>query len=643
MKIKILALVIILSSSLSFAQTKLADKFFENYGYVKAIELYEKAYEKGDESAHVLTRLGDAYYNNSNSEKAVYWYEKALNQYNDIEAEFVYKYIQSLRSIGNYEEADVWFKKLSDAQQGDSRLKGYNPDEVDIFDKLTSKNDELIVTIENLDFNTENSDFGPYMFGNTLYYASANNDDKKVYNWNKEPFLDLFEIEVTDEDDGSQSYGSATSLNAMDINTDYHEASIAITNDGQTMYFTRDNTNKRNRLEYDKEGTTHLQIYKATLVDGAWDDVEELPFNDDVFSTGHPALSPDNKTLYFVSDREGGFGQTDIYAVEINDDNTYGSPVNLGEGINTEGREMFPFVAADNTLYFSSDGHLNLGLLDIFKSDVLQVEIASDPVNLGAPFNSGYDDFAYFINNDNQKGYFSSNRPGGKGSDDIYSYTVTECKQQITGTAREARTDIILADVKVQLIDATGKIIEEVTTTADGTYSFDVDCNQTYTVLGSKADYKDDKATLTTTNTNEEVHTADLTLSPLISEDQIVINPIFFDFDKWNIRTDAEYELENIVDVMRKHPDMVIKIESHTDSRGRDKYNLKLSDRRAKSTKDYLLSRDISPDRIESAIGYGETQLLNDCGNGVKCTEEEHQLNRRSYFYIIDSNKDKEE
>ncbi|MFD1015306.1 OmpA family protein [Winogradskyella rapida] len=643
MKIKILALVIILSSSLSFAQTKLADKFFENYGYVKAIELYEKAYEKGDESAHVLTRLGDAYYNNSNSEKAVYWYEKALNQYNDIEAEFVYKYIQSLRSIGNYEEADVWFKKLSDAQQGDSRLKGYNPDEVDIFDKLTSKNDELIVNIENLDFNTENSDFGPYMFGNTLYYASANSDDKKVYNWNKEPFLDLFEIEVTDEEDGSQSYGSSTSLNAMEINTDYHEASIAITNDGQTMYFTRDNTNKRNRLEYDKEGTTHLQIYKATLVDGAWDDVEELPFNDDVFSTGHPALSPDNKTLYFVSDREGGFGQTDIYSVEINDDNTYGSPVNLGEGINTEGREMFPFVAADNTLYFSSDGHLNLGLLDIFKSDVLQVEIASDPVNLGAPFNSGYDDFAYFINNDNQKGYFSSNRPGGKGSDDIYSYTVTECKQQITGTAREARTDIILADVKVQLIDATGKIIEEVTTTADGTYSFDVDCNQTYTVLGSKADYKDDKATLTTTNTNEEVHTADLTLSPLISEDQIVINPIFFDFDKWNIRTDAEYELENIVDVMRKHPDMVIKIESHTDSRGRDKYNLKLSDRRAKSTKDYLLSRDISPDRIESAIGYGETQLLNDCGNGVKCTEEEHQLNRRSYFYIIDSNKDKEE
>ncbi|WP_417860593.1 OmpA family protein [Winogradskyella sediminis] len=636
MKTKILAFVIVLSSAFSFAQTKLADKFFENYGYVKAIELYEKAVEKGTNSAHVLTRLGDAYYNNSDSEKAALWYGKALEAHKNIEAEYIYKYIQSLRSIGNYQEADVWFKKLSEAQNGDSRLKGYNPDEVDIFDKLTSKNDDLIVQIENLPFNTENSDFGSYMFNNTLYFASSSASDSKVYNWNKEPFLDIFQLEVTTEDDNSQSYGSPSEINADGLNTDYHEASVAITKDGKTMYFTRDNTTKRNRLKYDKEGTTHLKIYKATLEGDQWSNVEELPFNDDLFSTGHPALSPDNKTLYFVSDRDGGLGQTDIYSVSINDDGSYGEPENLGDEINTEGREMFPFISNDNTFYFSSDGHLNLGLLDIFESNILKEEATKAPVNIGAPFNSGYDDFAYFIDSDTQKGYFSSNRPGGKGSDDIYSYTVTECHQQITGIAKEKRTDIILSGVTVKLIDDTGKILEEVTTAEDGSYLFDVECGKTYTVLGSKTDYVDDKGSVTTSNENEKVNTLDLTLRPLITEDQIVINPIFFDFDKSDIRTDAQYELENIVDVLRKHPEMIIKIESHTDSRGRDKYNLKLSDRRAKSTRDYLLSRDISPDRIESAIGYGETQLLNDCGNNSNCSEEEHQLNRRSYFYIID-------
>lgn len=635
MKIKILALVIILSSSFAFAQTKLADKFFENYGYVKAIELYEKAVEKGKGDAHVLTRLGDAYYNNSNSEKAVYWYGKALSEYKNIEAEYIYKYIQSLRSIGNYEEADVWFKKLSEAQQGDSRLKGYNPDEIDLFDKLTSKNNDVVVTIENLDFNSENSDFGSFVHNNTLYFASSRSDDNKVYNWNKEPFLDIFQIDVKDGEYGTQSYGSPIQINAENINTDYHEASIAITNDGKTMYFTRDNTSKRNRLKYDKDGTTHLQIYKATLVGEQWSKVEALPFNDDYFSTGHPTLSRDNKTLYFVSDRDGGIGQTDIYSVSINDDGTYGPPENLGDDINTEGREMFPFISKDNNFYFSSDGYLNLGLLDIFKSNILKDEATTEPVNIGAPFNSGYDDFAYFIDTDTQKGYFSSNRPEGKGSDDIYSYSITECNQQVTGIVREDRTDIILSDVKVQLIDETGKIIDEVVTKEDGVYVFDIECDKPYTVLATKPDYKDTKETITTTNENEKINTLDLTLIPLIRDNQIVINPIFFDFDKSDIRTDAEYELENIVDVLRKHPEMMIKIESHTDSRGRDKYNMKLSDRRAKSTRDYIISRGVDANRIKSAEGFGETKLLNGCSNGVKCSEEEHQLNRRSYFFIV--------
>lgn len=633
MKTKILALILIVSSSLSFSQTKLADKFFDNFGYVKAIELYEKAIEKGENSVHVLTRLGDAYYNNSNSEKAAFWYGEALKESDKIGTEYLYKYIQSLRSIGNYKKADKWFKELSAIQIGDSRLKGYNPDEVDLYDKLTS-NKEVIVSIENLPFNTKNSDFGSYIHDKTLYFASAKNDDGEVYNWNKEPFLDLYQILITENGD-SLAYGSAIEITASKVNTEYHEASVAITNDGNTLYFTRDNINKRNRLKYDKKGTTHLKMYKATLENNEWTNVVELPFNDNVFSTGHPALSTDNKTLFFVSDREGGLGQTDLYSVTINDDGTYGDPKNLGEKINSEGREMFPFIAKDSTLYFSSDGYLNLGLLDIFKSNLLKDGIRSEPENLGAPYNSGYDDFAYYTNSDTHKGYFSSNRPNGKGSDDIYSFNTTQCKQDITGVAKDIQTEIILTGVTIRLIDETGKIVEEFITKDGGEYTFKVDCNKTYTVVGKKPDYKEDQKTITTSRVNEKTNTVDLELEPLIIDNQIVINPIFFDFDKSNIRTDAQYELENIVDIMRKHPEMVIKIESHTDSRGRDKYNMKLSDRRAKSTRDYIVSRGVNANRIEGALGYGETQLINKCANRVKCTEKEHQLNRRSYFYII--------
>ena len=337
-----------------------------------------------------------------------------------------------------------------------------------------------------------------------------------------------------------------------------------------------------------------------------------------------------------MSDRdvEGSFGQTDIYKVSINEDGSYGDPENLGPNVNTEGREMFPFVAKDSTLYFSSDGYLNLGLLDIYKSNVLK-ENNAKPINLGAPYNSGADDFAFYINSENNTGYFSSNREGGKGSDDIYSFASYECKQTVTGIARDSKTQEPLNAVSIEIINDAGVIMQTITTATNGAYAYEIDCNQKYSIRGSKPNYKDDVQHFIAGSENNFENNVDLNLIPLCFGSEIVINPIFFDFDKWNIRTDAQYELENIVSVMRDHPEMVIKIESHTDSRGSDKYNIKLSDRRAKSTRDYLLSRNIAPERIESAIGYGETQLLNECSNGVRCSKEKHQKNRRSKFLIV--------
>ena len=293
-------------------------------------------------------------------------------------------------------------------------------------------------------------------------------------------------------------------------------------------------------------------------------------------------------------------------------------------------------MAKDSTFYFSSDGHINLGLLDVFKSNMIKDQEAT-PENLGAPFNSRFDDFAFFIDPEKETGFISSNRGDGSGSDDIYQFSSYECQQIIKGIVRDQISMEPLKEATVTLLDESGKMLEEITSNELGEFSFDVDCEKKYTIKGSKDDYRDDIKEVTTTNVADEEQIQDLILTPFIIKGEIVINPIFFDYDKSNIRDDAAYELENIVTIMNNHPKMIIKIEAHTDSRGRDAYNEKLSDKRAKSTRDYIISRGIGAERLESAIGYGEKQLLNECSNGVKCSEAKHQENRRSKFIITNN------
>lgn len=634
MKTKITIIILIFTSVMSFAQTKLADKFFDKFAYLKAAELYEKAFDKGDDSEHVLTRLGDCYYKNSNAEKAAFWYEKAVSKYQkDIETEYIFNYIVSLRSNGNYEEANNQLTVFNDRQNSDSRFD-FNLNNLSLISELTSL-EKVIVEVTNLDLNTEYSDFGGYVHNNVLYFASTREVGGKIYKWNEQPYLDIYKANIGGN---GIEFSNIDFIASDDIKSDFHEATIAITKDGKTMYFTRDNLNKRDRLDYNKGGTSNLNLFKASYEGGSWGNIKRLPenINSDDFSTGHPALSPDEKQLYFVSDGHESIGQTDIFVVDILENDEYSAPKNLGEKINTKGREMFPFVAKDSTLYFSSDGHLTVGLLDIFESNIIKDE-SSESKNIGAPFNSGNDDFAIYMDSETEQGYFSSNRSGddAKGNDDIYSFAILECKQTVTGVVRNSETQEPIPGAEVRIMDENGVVIETITASETGEYNYEVKCDKSYTILGHKDDYKDDIKELVTNDENEKENQVDLNLTPLIKDDQIVINPIFFDFDKWNIRTDAKYELENIVDVMRQHPNMVIKIESHTDSRGSDPYNMKLSDRRAKSTREYLISRDIASNRIESAIGYGESQLLNECSNGVKCSKEKHQLNRRSYFYIV--------
>lgn len=628
---KKILLLLLFGVSWSYGQQyTVADRYFEKLAYVKSAELYGNLVKKGDSSMHVLSRLGDSYYYNTNMKEAAKWYDILLAKYgNEVKPDYLFRYAQALKGNEKYDEALRWMRASAERGGSDPEMLRLL-EEGDYYTRLNNPKARLFGNLHNLSLNTEYSDFGGFIQGDTFYFASTrpSKGRTKLYDWNKQPFLNIYI--------GNRIGNEVDEVRKLEgeINTQYHEATIAITSDGQTMYFTRDNSDNGKKSKKDEEGTVHLQLYKASRnEDGEWGNITELPFNDVSYSVGHPALSPDEKKLYFVSDMPGGYGVTDIYVVDIRDDGSYGEPENLGKTINTRGREMFPFIDKDGTLYFASNGHPGLGGLDILKSEPLEGGFGSVE-NPGVPINSALDDFAFVMNNDKTEGYLSSNRLGGKGDDDIYHFTARECMVRISGSITDSHTEEPLIDAAVRLIEPGGGVVARTLTDVDGRYVLKGDCLEgSYTVIAEQEDYRSGQKEVDV-NGKEETK-ADIALTPLIIADEIVINPIYFDYNQWAIRPDAGYELEHIVNVMNAHPEMVIKIEAHTDSRGNDMYNEKLSDNRAKATRDYIYSRGIAEDRIESAIGYGEKRLLNHCANGVDCTEEEHQLNRRSSFIIV--------
>jgi outer membrane protein OmpA-like peptidoglycan-associated protein len=494
-------------------------------------------------------------------------------------------------------------------------------------------------TIKNLDINTKQSDFGTAFLGKDRVVFAAPTDNtvvvKKVWKENGQPFLDLYTGLITDD----RQVIDKKSLSG-DVNTKFHEAGVSFSKDLKTVYFTANNYYQKKFLT-DSAGINTLQMFKASLdLDGNWTMKEKLPFNSNEYSVGHPALSPDGKKLYFVSDMPGSIGKSDIYVAAVNEDGTYGDPVNLGPRINTEEKEMFPYIDEDNVLYFSSDGHAGFGELDIFASKIYDNTV-SEPINLGQPINSGADDFAYIIDDVKDRGFFSSNRKEGKGDDDIYSFLALpglyiHCTQQITGIVRSESSGEILPGAIVELRSNTGEVVEStVASQEDASYVFNTAlCDSSYVVVGMHKGYlNDEKIANTLNDVDTDALVLDLNLPDQFVSNKVNIKTIYFDFDKFNIRPDAAKELDKVVQVMNEYPNLLIEAGSHTDSRGKDAYNQKLSEKRAKSTVDYIVSKGIDVSRI-TYKGYGETQLVNNCSNGTKCSPEEHQLNRRTEFKI---------
>lgn len=627
-------------------RVKEAAENFDEYAFVDARELYTRVAERGFTSPEVLKKLGDSYYLTAEYQEAARWYGQLLNSDTNetLDAEYYFRYAQSLKSMKRYDLADEQMEKFNSLKGEDSRGKMFS-EERNYLKEIEAQSGRY--SVSQVFFNSGLQDFGPSFYGNRIVFSSnrENSTGDYIHDWNDQPFLDLFIV------DNPRDNNPTVKKFSQEMNTPYHESTSVFTENGDVVYFTRNNysiKNKGKKLRKDEAGTTKLKLFRSYKSSEGWSVPEELPFNSDEFSTAHPALSRDESTLYFASDRPGTKGLSDIWMISINPDGSFGEPVNLGDKINTEGRETFPFISEDGKMFYASDGHVGLGGLDIFVTQLEEDGSVGDSFNVGKPVNSSADDFGLILNNQEGLGFFSSNRATGLGNDDIYSFTrkqklLTACAQNITGVTRDVKTDEILPLATVELRNIANEVVGTETSDSAGRFSFpDVDCNTSYIVRASKATYEPAEAIINTGNEVGAVLNRDLYLKPPLKLElgddlakTLELNPIYFDFDKHNIRPDAALELEKVIAVMKEYPNLEIDVRSHTDSRAPDSYNMSLSQRRNLSTIRYIVNQGNISNRRLTGRGYGESQLTNACGNGIECSEEEHQLNRRSEFIIV--------
>jgi outer membrane protein OmpA-like peptidoglycan-associated protein len=553
-----------------------------------------------------------------NTAEAAKWYAKATETPQD--AETYYRYAQMLKADGKYDLANKQMQKFVAAAPNDMRAKAFkeNPNYIPrLLDKVKLYN------VNSLDVSSDKSEFGAVLYNNTLYFTSARNGARKNYGWNEEPFLDIYKADYN-TDGTITNAATVTSLNSK-----YHDGPVTITADGNTLYFSSDSF-RENSFEKDKVNKLKLgrnNLYKATKDGDTWGNITSLPFNSNDYSTSNPSVSRDGKTLYFSSNMPASIGGVDIWKVAINADGSYGTPENLGNKVNTEGNESFPFIADDNkTLFFASSGRQGFGGYDMFEADLSSTAEAS---NLGKPVNSEKDDFSFSFNETRNIGFISSNRGG---NDDIYGVTPV-CGVDVITLVTDAKTGAILANSKVAIVDDKKNVIATEMSNDKGEVKYRVECDKDYVIQASKEGYESNTFAVAKSKGPKTMVAA--TLQPIdviITETEIVLKPIFFEYDKSNITQEGAFELDKLVMVMKNNDKIVVMAKAHTDNRGSDRYNLSLSDRRAKSTVQYVISKGIAASRI-SGKGMGELEPKVDCGKD--CSEEQHAENRRSEFLIV--------
>lgn len=616
-------------------------KLYKQLKYQDTVLEYERLEKKNKSKemppAEVLQVVGNSYQQLGKYREASQVYGNLHQlQKNEMTDEDFRKYDQSLRASGFYKDANRLTKERLTAKNDKTEAERFGRF-IKALDSLEAK--KSLYSIKNIENNTKNSDFGVAFYGNNVVYSSTKDtvSKKQLYSLNNQPYLTMYEAEM------NRSTGNFSNEKKFftQIQNKYHNATPSFSPDKKSVYFST-NPLRNKKLILDDSRTNNVQIVKVSIENDKPGKVDEVYFTDKTYSSGHPAVSPDGKYLYFASDMPGGMGETDLYRVEIFGDASFGKIENLGNVVNTPGREMFPYVMED-MLYFSSDGNYGYGGLDIYKVKIHKDGSFGKPENLGKPVNSSCDDFAYIVSKDDTYGYFSSNRTGGKGDDDIYFFTKEKekCWQEISGIVLNKKDAKPIPNADLVFKDEFGDIVAELQSDVNGEYKTKVPCNSKVDGLASKSGYADDKKSFEAKDGTKPLKNIDFVLDRvddyLVNDGdykKIDINTIYFDYNKWNITPQAATELDKVVYVMTRFPKVKIRIESHTDSRGNDAYNMKLSDNRAKSTQNYIISKGIDAARILSAIGYGESRLKNNCGNNSKCSETDHAINRRSDFII---------
>lgn len=735
------------------ARLRAANRQFDNFSYLTAVRMYEDFLRgKADpaESREALTKLGLCYRKLQDSRNAERVYAELIANYPDLESEVYLFYAQSLASNGKSREAQKMYSEYGRRQTQDIRGKNGTIAHMDLSRFYL---DSSSYRIQSLAINSRQADFSPMYYRQGLVFVSSRDEGgviKRVFNWNQTPFLDLYFFPDTNQlripgfdpvirpqgtavlGGGGPAADQSVEIEAeakptskaekfsRTLNTKYHEGPMTFTKDQTFIVFTRNNGSK-GKTGKSTDGVRKLKLYSAVMRGSKWHDVTELPFNSAEYSVGHPAFTPDDQRLYFVSDMPGGYGGTDLYVVEFNN-GQWGTPVNMGKEINTEGNEMFPYVDEAGNLYFASDGHQGLGGLDVFYAELRDGIAYRGIHNVGYPINSEKDDFGLITDRTRTTGYFSSNRRKGVSDDDIYSFR-RACKvlnilvfdaktgrplegadvrivrngynNDLKVTSVEGRADLCLdvntdyefkalkdgyatnsarfstltqssnpemnisiyleksentvirgvvktevnqkpaEGVKVTLRDDRSKSEQTVMTGPDGGYEFNVKPNAGYSITAEKNKYATKKARY---GKQKKVAVKPRTQPDSIGiygeGDVFQLKNIYYDLGKFFIRTDAARELDRVVALLKEYPTMKIELRSHTDARSGDAFNMRLSDQRARAAMDYLVSRGIQAARLTSR-GYGENEIVNGCTDGVECSENEHQQNRRTEFKII--------